>query len=489
MKKLMKKLIAGIAAMTMVLGMALPAMAQTVNVNAGKGSLKVTNASQGQTYKLYKLFDASQSTDGTIAYTIPNNKTASDLGTYFRIVSGTEKNVEKTDALNQTTIATDGFKAWAVNFGTQVGTSITANSDGYVEWNNIPYGYYYIESSLGTAITVNSTTVTEVVDKNTKNPAEDTNKVITATKDSAATTDPTEQSGTDQAVTAKIGDTIYYKITFTATNYNAVNEAQTAYIVVDTSTGLNIDDNSVIVTITPQIGENSTTSTLAKTTDYTITKNGGTLTINIPWANTNADGAVTSFKYVSPVTVTITYKGVLTSVEGTNRVEVNKNGKSSTTKVETAEFDLTKVDSADTTKTLAGAEFELYDAAEGGNRIYVSDDGNGFYTVTAKANEVKIVSGTDGKFKIKGLKQGTTYYLQETIAPKGYTLPTARIAVEPNQTTDLTQVIINTGEVTNTKGTTLPSTGGIGTTIFYALGAALAIGAGVILVTRKRLSK
>lgn len=489
MKKLVKKLIAGIAAMTMVLGMALPVMAQTVDVKNGQGSLKVTNASQGQTYKLYKLFDASQSPDGTIAYTIPSNKTVSDLGTYFQIVSGTEKNIEKTDALNQTTIATDEFKAWAVNFGTQIGDSITANSDGYVKWDKIPYGYYYIESSLGAAITVDSTTETEVVDKNTENPAENTKKVITATKDSAVTTDPTEQSGTDEAVTAKIGDTIYYKITFTATNYNAANEAQTAYNVVDTSAGLNIDDNSVIVTITPQIGENSTTTTLTNVTNYTVSKNNGTLTINIPWADTNADGTVTSFKYASPVTVTITYKGVLTSVEGTNSVVVNDNSHKSDTKVETAEFDLTKVDSVDKTKALAGAEFELYDAAENGNRIYVRVDDNGSYTVTATENAVKIVSGTDGKFIIKGLKQGTIYYLQETKAPNGYTLPKARIAVEPNQKTDLTKVITNTGDVTNTKGTTLPSTGGMGTTIFYALGAALAIGAGVILVTRKRLSK
>ena len=43
--------------------------------------------------------------------------------------------------------------------------------------------------------------------------------------------------------------------------------------------------------------------------------------------------------------------------------------------------------------------------------------------------------------------------------------------------------------VVNNSGATLPETGGIGTTIFYAAGALLVVGAGVLLVTKKRMNK
>lgn len=100
-------------------------------------------------------------------------------------------------------------------------------------------------------------------------------------------------------------------------------------------------------------------------------------------------------------------------------------------------------------------------------------------------------------FDIVGLDVGT-YTLEETIVPDGYNkCDNITIEIEAthaentSQTSaDLTltkkQNINNT--VVNESGAILPSTGGIGTTIFYIIGAILVIGAGVVLVTRRRMS-
>ncbi len=92
-----------------------------------------------------------------------------------------------------------------------------------------------------------------------------------------------------------------------------------------------------------------------------------------------------------------------------------------------------------------------------------------------------------GTVTIKGLAEGT-YSLLETKAPAGYNLMTdetpveLKLGAEGNQDT-----LLVTSTVKNNKGTELPSTGGIGTTIFYIIGAILVIGAGIVLVARRRL--
>ena len=122
-------------------------------------------------------------------------------------------------------------------------------------------------------------------------------------------------------------------------------------------------------------------------------------------------------------------------------------------------------------------------------------------------------SGEDGKFVVKGLDDGT-YYLKETKAPSEYNLLASDIKLEIKATTinkqdwngtdnvltaikikvngneepgDIDTGIVST-TVENNKGSVLPSTGGIGTTIFYVVGVILMLGAGVLLVTKKRMS-
>ena len=111
-------------------------------------------------------------------------------------------------------------------------------------------------------------------------------------------------------------------------------------------------------------------------------------------------------------------------------------------------------------------------------------------TITWPANTV-LTTNAQGKIKISGL-DSDTYYLREIKAPAGYNTLKQDVEVvitgaTKGEGSDLTYKTV-LAEIQNLSGTELPSTGGIGTTIFYVLGSILVVAAGVLLVTKKRMS-
>lgn len=179
----------------------------------------------------------------------------------------------------------------------------------------------------------------------------------------------------------------------------------------------------------------------------------------------------------------------------------------------TYELDTTKVDGQDNAKKLDGAEFKLHNADN--KWAIVNGDGKVTGWADTEAGGSTLTSDANGLFKVIGLDDGT-YYLKETKAPAGYNLLTQEITVVITATTTngqnwtngqassaLTNLAVTadstagTGDtstgiagitVANNKGSTLPETGGIGTTIFYVLGSVLVLAAVVLLVTKKRMS-
>ena len=160
-----------------------------------------------------------------------------------------------------------------------------------------------------------------------------------------------------------------------------------------------------------------------------------------------------------------------------------------TVNTETTKFEFDKVDGTDTTVKLTGAHFQL---KQGGNvvKLVKVEDGKTYRVATADeitaAGEtlVDTIITNGNTVTINGLDGDLTYQLTETEAPTGYNkMNPDTVDVTPNESKTF-----DAQNVENNKGTQLPSTGGIGTTIFYVIGGVLVLGAAILLITKRRMS-
>ena len=183
-------------------------------------------------------------------------------------------------------------------------------------------------------------------------------------------------------------------------------------------------------------------------------------------------------------------------VDYTNALDQEFEDVSDIPEVHTGGMNLLKLDAADETVKLAGAQFRLAEKAEGetwdavitvkGEAVkvnYVS-----FYTNAGLEGEKVDTAVTDDKGEafLCGIAYGS-YYLIETKAPAGYNKLTEPMEVEVTAVSHDTEAEGAWNIVKNSQGFQLPSTGGMGTTLFYAAGGALVMAAGLLLVTRKRM--
>ena len=148
---------------------------------------------------------------------------------------------------------------------------------------------------------------------------------------------------------------------------------------------------------------------------------------------------------------------------------------------------------------LAGAGFTLYDSTGNVAISLKQDTDNYYYPSTGTGTKTEIKSANDGTFHIKGLAPGA-YILRETATPAGYNACediTIKIISRPDYYSpfaglsscrvDLSGSDKMVNNIVDHSGVVLPSTGGIGTTIFYVVGGLLMVGAAVLLVTKKRM--
>lgn len=152
-------------------------------------------------------------------------------------------------------------------------------------------------------------------------------------------------------------------------------------------------------------------------------------------------------------------------------------------------------DTAEKGNELKDVGFRLYSDADYKNEVELYQDGEFYYPIkdaTDKNKEaVEMKSAANGQFNVKGLDAGT-YYLKETTTPADYNpcdVPPVIIkANHKGNQVDLNGSTLSTTIINNKAGgITLPSTGGIGTTIFYVVGGGLMVAAIVLLVTKKRM--
>ena len=468
MKKTFKKLFAALLAAALVLAMAVPAFAET---NATKGSITISNTVKDETYTIYRMFklDSYNAESNTYSYTVESDwegffKTGAG-GNYITLDGQNHPTWTAADENDSTTVAAfaKAALAWAADKKIS-GTKETATGDT-VTFSNLDLGYYLVDSSLGALCGLNTTNPDATIKEKNEKP-EIKKEVQTSTGDWGDKNN------------AKIGDTVEYKVEITV-----ADGAQT-YTVTDTmSTGLTFNSGSLKVTANDVV-----------TTDYTLTPttNGFTLVLPETYVSTLTKGTTIIVTY----NATLNKDAVIDGDGNTNEVKLGYGNHQNTvpSKVTTKsyQFDLVKVDGA-TKKLLNGAEFKLYDAENGGSVIKVVPVAGGYRVANGDETGAVDTIKVNGKVHISGLDK-TTYWLEETKAPDGYNMLTERKPVSLTNGSNNTTLTSSTWSeadhgvaVENNAGTVLPSTGGMGTTLFYVIGGGLMVAAVVLLVTKKRM--
>lgn len=518
MKKIARKIVAFLATAIMVMAMAIPAFAEE-----GTGTITITNATVNEDYSIYKLFDATVGANGSIAYTLPDGKTLSDDNAWFQV-----DEAGNVTAKANIDVTTDDFKTWAKGFG-KVKDTVKATEET-VTFTDVPYGYYFIESTLGGTLTVASTNPNAtVIDKNQgptwdetpQNDEEGNGKVITNSDVK------TKENKTDRTKsTANYGDVVSYSIGVNATSYIGTKKVVNYYVKDVLGKGLEYDKESLKVYVDGVL--------LEKDTDYTIeweaedTQGNTGFEITIPWAEQTKANSVIKVTYDATVTeeatiagegnkntANFTYQTVDPSTPDTpnpdpNEPEPYSESNEKTTTTYTYALGIHKIDGK-THDSLSGAKFSIEGVTAN------ATDEKGVYEYSKNGTVSEFETNDEGVLVIKGVKAGT-YAVSETKAPDGYNKlkDTVSVTASVNETseyTTTTTVYYNAaGEVVDTEvdggktvtttypvnvasidiennaGTALPSTGGIGTTVFYVLGSILVFGAAIVLIVRRRMN-
>lgn len=532
--KSMKKLLSLVLAMMLVLAMGSTAMAAPEDeANAGTGKITIDNAipsteaSEGVeaktvTYTIYEMFKLESYDSATNAYLYTVKEDWKDFvaenGTGSAYVGVNDDGYvvwKNTDTGNNTDV-TKAFAAAAAQYIEDKGLSgITQKApvgpaDGTVsvEFTELELGYYLVGSTSGVLCSLDTTNPDVVIkDKNEK---------------------PVIEKEIKQP-TVSIGEKVDYEIRVSVASYPA------KYVVHDKmNAGLSFgvaEDGTVLgevtgITVLPQGAAEGETGTAAtEGIDYTVKTEGLTdgcdfeVIFSDDFCNSLVQGSTILVKYTATVNENAT---LVVEADKDNplkneaHLQYGPNGEFTTTPDEATpkifDLEINKIDGRNR-KALAGAEFSLSrvdtPATEGVDETTVGvtfekPEGETYYQVTGTGEATILAVDENGKLELKGLAAGT-YYLTETKAPDGYNIlkEPVKIVIDEDGNVKVSSKTLNddgtygdeamsdvTGAVIveNNTGVELPSTGGIGTTIFYVLGGILVVGAGILLVVKKRMS-
>ena len=484
MKKAMKKLMAVLLAVAMVCAMAIPAFADKGNNKDNTGSITIGNAAKDETYKIYKMFDlTSFDTDAdTYSYTV-----VADWKDFFKSGAAgssyiTLENGHPTWVGGGTAEDYEQFAKAALDYATEkriTATKTATATSETVSFTGLELGYYLVDTSLGVLCGLDTTAPNVTINEKNKAP----------TIDKTVETSPNNWAASN---TAKIGDTVNYKVTIT------VQTANNRYVLHDTmSEGLTFNKDSVKVTVG--------TDAVAASNYEVVTTGIDTETFNVKFKDEYIATLAAGTNIVVTYSAVVNEKAKVDSDANTNDAylvygnnhETTTHGKTNTSLYQ---FDLIKY-CGTSGKLLGGAQFKLYDA-NGTEIKLVKNNEDGTYRVaTAEEKPVDYILTVERQtVRISGLDK-KVYYLEETVPPAGYNRLTERVTVDlstGSKIADLQKITdgkievkdaehIGGVAVMNNAGTTLPSTGGIGTTLFYVIGGGLMVAAAILLITKKRM--
>lgn len=494
MKKAMKKLMAALLAVAMVCAMAIPAFAaEGAGATTGEGKITIDNAVIGHTYKIYRILNLQYNDTAKSFRYEKNDKWGAFVEEQTAYLAVDSKTGVVTWANSDNADNGTAIKALAVAAGQHVTDTPSLAADDSKEatsntviFDNLPLGWYLVVSDLTTdAICSIDTTAKEVTIK-------EKNGVPTVTKEVEYASGSWGE-GND----GNVGDTVNFQTTIYVTDGNPTN-----YVLHDKmSNGLTFKTDSIVVKKNDAIF-----------TDYTKETPNDGCTFEIKF---NEGSLHTNDKVVVTYSATINSNAVVGTAGNENEtwLKYGNNGETThgRTKTYTWKFNIFKyfTDSNDKMQYLADVEFVLYrknnttDPAE-----YAKFDSNNKLTGWTKneSEAGKLRTNATSNVCVEGLDEGT-YFLKETATPGGFngltsdvevqitgscnTLTGANYAVEYKMVneegftdTDDEEKVV---PIENKRGTTLPGTGGIGTTIFYVVGGGLMVAAAILLITKKRM--
>lgn len=487
--KIIKKITAIMLSIMMVLGMC-SVVGAAGATETEKGTITIDKAISGQTYKIYKMLELE-------SY---NKDVEPGLYSYKPANAQWKAFFETGDGKDYVTINKDGYVEWRAGVETTEVAELAQKALAYaakegitatgteiaktttVTFGNLDLGYYLVDSSLGTLCGLNTTNPTVTIEE--KNGEPTVEKKINLDGKSTF-----ENLGKENSV--NIGEAVTFQTTIN------VQPGAKNYILHDVmDTNLTFMDLQEVVPVENNVEQRE----LTRNTYYSLDINPtDKCTFELKFTDTFYTEYAEKINNKTLTKIQVRYHAMVKDSAPIKQAMQNKawltygdnstESADSTTNTYTYGIPVFKhTGTGENKQALAGAEFELYTDAKctEANALKFTKNDAGKYRYD-EHGKVTLTSLNNGMIEIEGIKEGT-YYLKETKAPKGYNLLKDAIAITIDTNGKIT---INEGEVTqvdvqNNAGSLLPSTGGMGTTIFYIAGALLVLISGVVLIAKKR---
>ena len=492
MSTTLRKAFAFVVALVMAIAM-IPASFAHADPTTETGSITINDAVPGQTYSVYQILylESYNSVAGAYAYKAnaawedwlkkQTHYVSFDAQGYVTWVGGDD--AEAFAKLAQVRAASMTADATTTAPAADEGKTYST-----VQFNNLKLGYYLVDTSLGTLCSLDTTNPNVVMQEKNAVPT----NVKTVQEDS------TNSYG--EKNDANIGQTVNFQSTIIA------QKGAQNYVFHDTmGSGLTYTGLTGI-TLT-KANDNSVSD--VDSSNYTVVADnlGDGCTFEVEFDQAFCDTLATGDKIVISYTATLNENAVIGGEGNPNTSKLSYGDSSNTkytpdsqTKTYTWDLDVLKYGNGDETKLLSGAEFVLLNKDKSQVAIITNGKFSRWNDVPSvgENGEITWPSGsvlttdTNGKIQIDGL-DADTYYLREVKAPNGYNKLSSDILATvigattnaDGSTSSYTTVV---AKINNQSGTELPSTGGMGTTVFYVVGGILVVGAIVLLVARKRMA-
>lgn len=473
-------------ALVMLLSLSITAFA------AANGTITINSPTDGAKYDIYKMFDLESFDADTDAYLYKITEdwrafvTTGDGKDYFSIDESDYVTMKTGVTVEDDSTEAAAIAKAALSYAKANSISPTAtlpDSESYTA-SSLALGYYLVDSSMGALCGLTTTNPNATV--NEKNSLADAEKKVE---------EDSNMGNFGSKDDADLGQEVNFKATI-----HAKKGAQNYVLHDNMSDGLTLDKTSIKVQVN---------GTDLNSSYYTVTTEGLTDGCDFEISFTKA--------YLDTITedtdIVVTYKASLNKnavvgLDGnSNKLKLDYGDNNHTewkeTKTYTWDLEILKYANGDESKTLAGAKFVLLNSDK--SKVATFDNGkfagweaSGITVVEGETvypaswpQKSELTTDAQGKIKVEGI-DAATYYLHETKAPDGYNL------LENDKEITITGATEGEGgvltyttyiaKVENKSGAELPSTGGIGTTIFYVVGSVLVLAAVVLLITKKRMS-